>query len=146
MKPYFYENTWKVKRTYGGERLHFGTDIMDIEDERGRLPIVSMTSGVIEKIGWNEKGGWRVGIRAPHGAYFYYAHFFMYAPDLYEGMHVESGQLLGYMGDSGYGKKENTMGHFPVHLHLGILLTIDDREVWINPYEILRYLEKEFLF
>ena len=40
----------------------------------GYYPVVSMTDGVVTEKGWLEKGGWRIGITAPTGAYFYYAH------------------------------------------------------------------------
>ena len=61
-----------------------------------------------------------MGILAPGGAYFYYAHLDSYA-DLKEGDPVKAGDFLGYMGDSGYGE-EGTTGKFPVHLHVGIYL------------------------
>ena len=37
----------------------------------GYYPVVSMTDGVVTEKGWLEKGGWRIGITAPTGAYFY---------------------------------------------------------------------------
>ena len=53
-----------------------------------------------------------------------------------------AGQLLGYMGDTGYGKQEGTSGQFPVHLHLGIYLRNEEfAELAVNPYWFLRYLE-----
>ena len=45
----------------------------------GYYPVVSMTDGVVTEKGWLEKGGWRIGITAPTGAYFYYAHLDSYA-------------------------------------------------------------------
>lgn len=80
----------------------------------GYYPVVSMTDGVVTEKGWLEKGGWRIGITAPTGAYFYYAHLDSYA-ELEKGDPVKAGDLLGYMGDSGYGE-EGTTGEFPVHL------------------------------
>ena len=59
---------------------------------------------------------------------------------------VKAGQLLGYMGDTGYGKQEGTSGQFPVHLHLGIYLRSEEfQELAVNPYWFLRYLEQERL-
>lgn len=141
-----YENGWKDKRTYGGERNHEGCDIMGIQKERGYYPVVSISDGVIEKIGWLEQGGWRIGVRTASGAYIYYAHLYAYAGELKEGDKVYAGQLLGYMGDSGYGKTENTVGNFAVHLHLGIYIKTDHyEELSLNPYWILKYLEKHTL-
>ena len=61
-------------RSYGGERKHYGTDLMDLEDIPGSLPIYSMTQGIVTNLGWNELGGWRVGVTSPSGVYYYYAH------------------------------------------------------------------------
>lgn len=141
--PVAFENGWLDKRTYGGERGHEGCDIMGIERPRGYYPVVSMTDGVIEKVGWLEKGGWRIGIRAPKGAYFYYAHLYGYSKTWQEGDQVKAGELLGFMGDTGYSKSEGTTGNFDVHLHVGIYIKTDhSEEMSVNPYWALKYLEK----
>lgn len=134
-----YVNTWMSERTYGGERGHEGTDIMASKNERGLYPIISMTDGVVVKKGWLDKGGYRIGILAPGGAYFYYAHLESYA-DLKEGDEVKAGDILGFMGDSGYGP-EGTTGKFAVHLHLGIYIYPEGEEMSVNPYWVLRYIE-----
>ena len=137
-----YENGWGDPRTYGGDRLHEGTDICDKENIRGTYPIVSMTDGVIEHIGWLEQGGYRIGVRAPHGAYIYYAHLASYAKEFTVGERVSAGQILGMMGDTGYSKVEGTTGNFVVHLHLGIYIETDHyAELSVNPYYFLKYLE-----
>lgn len=137
-----YEDSWMAKRTYGGERGHEGTDLMPPVDQSGFYPVFSVTAGVVEKMGWLEKGGYRVGIRSPHGGYFYYAHLSEYEEGLCEGDEVEAGQLLGYMGDTGYGP-EGTTGQFEVHLHFGIYIqTPEKQEISVNPYWVLRELER----
>lgn len=141
-----YENSWMFERTYGGQRGHEGTDIMAEVNERGLYPIVSMTDGVVEKIGWLPKGGYRIGIRSAGGIYFYYAHLERYAKDFKEGETVHAGDLLGFMGDSGYSEIEGTVGNFPVHLHLGIYIQTDEvEELSINPYWVLRKMEQDTL-
>lgn len=134
-----FEDSWGGARSYGGERHHEGTDIMPSRKERGYFAVVSTSDGVVEKKGWLKLGGYRLGIRAPHGAYFYYAHLDRYAEGLEEGAEVKAGQVIGYMGDTGYGE-EGTRGKFAVHLHFGIYLTLEGKEVSVNPYQILRYL------
>ena len=137
-----FENSWMFERSYNGDRVHEGTDLMPSVNERERFPIVSMTDGVVEQMGWLELGGWRIGIRAPHGGYFYYAHLSSYA-DLEVGDTVRAGDFLGYMGDTGYSTKEGTTGKFPVHLHLGIYLNTDTgEEISVNPYPALKYTEE----
>ncbi len=138
-----YENCWMDTRTYGGERGHEGCDIMANGAERGYFPVISITDGVIEKIGWLEKGGWRIGIRSESGLYLYYAHLYSYAADWEEGDPIKAGTLLGYMGDSGYSAIPGTTGNFDVHLHLGLYIKTDHYdELSVNPYWLLKYLEK----
>lgn len=136
-----YEDSWKAPRTYGGDRKHEGTDLMAGNNLRGYFTIVSMTDGVVEKIGWLEQGGYRIGIRSSNGLYCYYAHLHSYAPGLVLGSKVSAGDELGLMGDTGYGKEEGTVGMFDVHLHLGIFMKLGDTELSINPYWLLRWLE-----
>lgn len=134
-----FENGWMSERTYGGERGHEGTDIMASKNIRGLYPIISITDGVVEKKGWLDKGGYRIGIKSPCGGYFYYAHLASYA-DLEIGEKVKAGDVLGFMGDTGYGV-EGTTGKFPVHLHIGIYIYPYGEEMSVNPYWIMRYLE-----
>lgn len=137
-----YVDTWYVLRSYGGKRRHEGCDLMASNNVRGYFPVVSITDGVIENIGWLEQGGYRIGIRSCSGGYFYYAHLDTYAPGLRKGDKVIAGQMLGFMGDSGYGK-EGTVGEFDVHLHMGIYVPNSTGDLSINPYRILKMLERK---
>ncbi len=140
-----FENGWMDPRSYGGKRSHEGTDIMAEKNERGLYPVISASDGVVEKIGWLPQGGYRIGIRAPHGGYFYYAHLYNYAKEFTVGEKISAGTLLGLMGDSGYGE-EGTVGRFPVHLHFGIYLnTKDGKESSVNPYYVLEILKDVFI-
>lgn len=89
------------------------------KNERGLYPVISISDGMITNLGWLEKGGYRIGITSPSGVYYYYAHLESYA-EIKEGDQVQAGEMLGFMGDSGYGE-EGTTGQFPVHLHLGFM-------------------------
>ena len=142
-EEYIYGDSWGSERTYGGKRIHKGCDIMDRENIKGRIPVISMTDGTVSNIGWNEQGGYRVGITSPNGNYYYYAHFDSYEDGIEKGKTIKCGDILGYMGDSGYGE-EGTKGKFPVHLHVGICpkTSLSEEEVWINPYPFLRLIEK----
>lgn len=136
-------NSWMQKRTYGGERGHEGVDLMASDNTRGRYPVLSMCDGVITNIGWLDKGGYRIGISGKSGLYYYYAHLDSYA-NVKKGESVYAGQLLGFMGDSGYGK-EGTVGKFDVHLHVGIYYYEDETVYSLNPYYLLKFLEKHKL-
>lgn len=143
----YYSDSWGSERIYkDASHVHEGCDIMAGNNERGYFPIVSMTDGVVERIGWLEKGGYRIGIRSPNGGYFYYAHLYRYAEEWKEGDIVRAGDLIGFMGDSGYSKVEGTVGNFAVHLHLGIYIQTEHyQEQSVNPYWILRYFEERRL-
>lgn len=137
-----FEDSWMEGRSYGGKRRHEGTDLMPNEKERGKISIVSVSDGVVEKKGWLPQGGYRLGIRSTSGAYFYYAHLHSYAEGIEEGTVVKAGQIIGTMGDSGYGE-EGTTGKFPVHLHFGIYVMIKGEETSVNPFYLLQYLKEK---
>ena len=126
---YDYSDSWGELRTYNGEREHEGIDIFaDIG-----TPIRSVCAGRVEKMGWLELGGWRIGIRGTDGMYYYYAHLSEYALDLAVGDPVDKGELIGYVGDSGYGP-EGTTGEFEPHLHFGIYEPVNKA---FSPYPFL---------
>ena len=125
------------------DHTHEGCDLFGRISESGFYPVISMTSGTVAKIGWLPLGGYRIGIRASHGGYFYYAHLASYEKNFQIGEPVKAGQILGYMGDTGYGE-EGTAGKFPVHLHLGIYIdTQAGEELGVNPYYVLQAMEKK---
>ena len=140
--PVTYEDTWGAERTYGGERTHEGCDLMAVTNERGKYKVCSMTDGVVKNIGWLEQGGWRIGIESDFGVYYYYAHLDSYEKAFEKGERIAAGQILGRMGDSGYGKEPGTKGNFEVHLHVGIYVKdTTGKERAINPYWYLKQLE-----
>ena len=134
------------QRTFGFARKHLGHDMM------GSLgtPIVAVESGIVEAMGWNRYGGWRIGIRSSDNKrYYYYAHLqkdHPFADGLEIGDMVQAGDLIGFMGRTGYSDKENTNNIESVHLHFGIQLIFDEKqkeclsEIWIDPYDIVRLL------
>lgn len=140
--PISYDNTWGAERTYGGNRSHEGCDLMAVTNERGKYKVCSMTDGIVKNIGWLEQGGWRIGIESDTGIYYYYAHLDSYEKAFEEGERVVAGQILGRMGDSGYGKEPDTKGNFDVHLHVGIYVKdLEGQERAVNPYWYLKRLE-----
>ena len=135
-----------VSRSFGFQRKHLGNDLM------GGLgtPIVAVEGGIVEAMGWNRYGGWRIGIRSfDNKRYYYYAHLQKdtpFAPGLAEGDVVQAGDLIGFMGRTGYSDRENVNNIETVHLHFGIQLIFDesqkecDSEIWIDAYDIVRLL------
>lgn len=140
-----YDNSYGADRNYNGKYKHEGIDIMAENNVSGYYPVISVTDGVVENMGWLEKGGYRVGIRSNSSGYFYYAHLSSYS-GIKKGDKIKAGTLLGYMGDTGYGKVEGTSGNFAVHLHFGIYIaTKNYSELSVNPYTVLKYLETKTL-
>ena len=143
---YSHSDDFGNQRTFGFARKHLGHDMM------GSLgtPIVAVESGIVEAMGWNRYGGWRIGIRsADSKRYYYYAHLQKdrpFAEGLEVGDMVQAGDLIGFMGRTGYSDQENTNNIETVHLHFGIQLIFDESqkeclsEIWIDPYHIVRLL------
>lgn len=138
-----YENSWMEERAYGGQRHHEGTDLFGNISIAGYYPVISITDGTVEQKGWLPLGGYRIGIRSASGGYFYYAHLSSYGKTFFPGETVHAGDIIGFMGNTGYGK-EGTSGKFPVHLHVGIYITSPEgQEISVNPYQILQCLRKK---
>ena len=145
---YSHYDDFGAGRTYGYKRRHLGHDMM------GRIgtPIISVESGVVEALGWNQYGGWRIGIRSFDGKrYYYYAHLrqnYPYAEGLEVGSVVTAGDVIGYMGHTGYSTTENVNNIEVTHLHWGLELIFDesqkesDNEIWIDLYDLTRFLAK----
>ena len=136
-----------ASRSFGFARKHLGHDMMGGQG----TPIVAVEGGVVEAMGWNRYGGWRIGIRSFDGRrYYYYAHLQKdtpFAPGLAVGDTVQPGDLIGFMGRTGYSDRENTNNIETVHLHFGMQLIFDESqkecnsEIWIDVYDIVRLLE-----
>ncbi len=136
-----------MARSFGFKRKHLGHDMMGSQG----TPIVAVEGGVVEALGWNRYGGWRIGIRSFDGKrYYYYAHLQKdkpFAEGLEAGDIVQAGDLIGYMGRTGYSDKENVNNIETVHLHFGMQLIFDESqkecnsEIWIDVYDIVRLLD-----
>ncbi len=113
-------DTWGAARSQG--RSHEGIDIFA---ERN-TPVQATTHGIISKVGENTLGGRVVVIVGPGGAGHYYAHLEDYA-DISVNDWVETGDVIGYVGDSGNAKGT------PPHVHYGIYINGDA----VNPYPLL---------
>ena len=135
-------------RSFGFARRHLGHDMMGAQG----TPIVAVESGVIEAIGWNRYGGWRIGIRsADSKRYYYYAHLQKdkpFAENFQVGDLVKAGDVIGFMGKTGYSDKENVNNIETVHLHFGMQLVFAEdqkecnSEIWIDTYNIVRVLNE----
>ena len=136
-----------AQRSYGFKRTHLGNDILASQG----VPIAAVESGIVEAVGWNTYGGWRLGIRSfDSGRYYYYAHLRKnkpYTKDFKPGDIVTAGDIIGYVGMTGYSTKENTENINIPHLHFGIQLIFDESQkdansqIWIDVYDIIEFLK-----
>ncbi|MBO5734136.1 MAG: M23 family metallopeptidase [Clostridia bacterium] len=144
---YSHFDDFGASRSYGFKRKHLGHDMMGSVG----TPVIAVESGYVECVGWNQYGGWRIGIRSfDKKRYYYYAHLRRDHPynDMYEGKIVTAGDVIGYLGMTGYSTKENVNNINTPHLHWGMQLIFDESqkdalaEIWIDVYAITRLLEK----
>ena len=117
-------DSWHDPRD-GGTRVHKGIDIFA---PRG-TEVVAVSDGIVSYIGDQPKGGHCVWLSTENGAAFFYAHLDRWAPGLYEGMEVQGGDLLGFVGNTG------NAAHTPSHLHFGI----NQGDDMVNPYPLLTH-------
>lgn len=144
--PYSDYDDFGVSRTYGYKRNHLGHDMMG----QVGTPIIAVESGYVAELGWNQYGGWRIGINSFDGRrYYYYAHLRQnrpYAEGLEKGDIVQAGDVIGYLGRTGYSTEENVNNIDEYHLHFGLQLIFDEsqregnNEIWVSGYELVRFL------
>lgn len=146
--PFSHYDDFGTGRSYGYKRKHLGHDLMAATG----TPVVAIETGTIEIMGWNQYGGWRIGIRSlDKKRYYYYAHLRQnrpFNPSIKEGAVVNAGEVIGYVGRTGYSTTENTNNIDASHLHLGMELIFDesqkecDNEIWVDLYAVATPLEK----
>lgn len=146
--PFSHYDDFGTGRSYGYKRKHLGHDLMAATG----TPVIAIETGTVEIMGWNQYGGWRIGIRSlDKKRYYYYAHLRQnrpFNPSIKEGAVVNAGEVIGYVGRTGYSTTENTNNIDASHLHLGMELIFDesqkecDNEIWVDLYAVATLLEK----
>ncbi len=104
-----YTHDWLFPRYGPGFRFHLGTDVFAAYGTPVRAPV----DGVAQS-GNGGLGGLTVKVVMPDRTYFYLAHLSGLVDGFANGMAVRTGDIVGYVGDSG-----NARGGAP-HLHIGI--------------------------
>lgn len=144
--PYSDHDDFGVSRSYGYKRNHLGHDMMG----QVGTPVIAVESGYVAELGWNQYGGWRVGINSFDGKrYYYYAHLRQnvpFAAGLEKGSVVQAGDVIGYIGRTGYSATENVNNIDEYHLHFGLQLIFDEsqrdgnNQIWIDVYPLVQFL------
>jgi murein DD-endopeptidase MepM/ murein hydrolase activator NlpD len=135
---YSVKHTFGAGRSFGGRRIHEGVDIFASYG----TPVLACSYAYVELLGWNRFGGWRIGLRDGDNYYYYYAHLSSFAKGLKQGDIVQPGQVIGYVGSTGYGPP-GTAGKFPPHLHFGIYKDTGLHEWAFSPSGLLASWERQ---
>ncbi len=119
-------DSWGFPRMPGtpDEHWHEGIDIFAPTG----TPLLAAERAVVTRVGAGRLGGLVVWLRGESGARWYYAHLQAHAAGLAEGMVVEAGEVIGYVGNTG-----NAIGT-PPHLHLELHPSGDGP---VNPFPLL---------
>lgn len=149
-----FEDSWMKSPDCMGSSQHEGTDLFGRHSEPGFYPVISMTDGIITEKEWQTSGGYVITVSAGTGSHFYYAHLDSYEKDLHLNDPVRAGDILGYMGNSGF-CSDPAVTEPPAQLHLGICLSIpsdtisgkentsgDPQYLTVDPFPILLCLRK----
>lgn len=115
-------------------------EAIDIMEPRG-TPVHAVVDGAVVKLFLSKPGGNTIYLFDQNGDFcYYYAHLDHYAQGIHEGMHVSSGQVLGYVDSTG-----NADPSAP-HLHFAIFKLGPEKQWWkgtpVNPYPVLMHLLK----
>jgi murein DD-endopeptidase MepM/ murein hydrolase activator NlpD len=107
-------------------------EAIDIPEPRG-TPVHAVVSGTVRKLFLSKPGGNTIYQFDEMGVYcYYYAHLDGYVKGLREGMRVERGDVIGFVGSTG-----NANPRTP-HLHFAIFELGPERLWWrgkaVNPY------------
>lgn len=118
--------------TFGEIHNGHAHEAIDLMRPRG-TPVLAAVAGTIRKIFLSKAGGNTIYEFDEAGEYcYYYAHLDRYATGLHEGMHVNRGQMIAYVGSSG-----NAAPASP-HLHFAIFELGPEKQWWrgkaVNPY------------
>jgi murein DD-endopeptidase MepM/ murein hydrolase activator NlpD len=104
-----YSHDWLYPRYGPGFRFHLGTDVFASYGTPVRAPVDGVARSANGGL-----GGLTVKVVMPDGTYFYLAHLSGLVDGFTDGMAVKTGDIVGYVGDSG-----NARGGAP-HLHIGV--------------------------
>jgi murein DD-endopeptidase MepM/ murein hydrolase activator NlpD len=119
------------------DEVHDGQkhEAIDIMEPRG-TPVRAVVPGTIRKLFLSKPGGNTIYLFDEIEMYcYYYAHLDRYAGGLREGMRVERGDVIGFVGSTG-----NAGARSP-HLHFAITELWPEKQWWkgkaVDPYPFL---------
>jgi murein DD-endopeptidase MepM/ murein hydrolase activator NlpD len=132
----------RVFDTFGAPRAqvawHHGDDLFAT---RG-TPVLAVANGWVFSVGWQRLGGRRLWLRDQSGNEFYYAHLDKYSRLARNGLFAHTGDVLGFVGNSGDAELTPPHLHFEIHpaslLHLGYDGAVDPTTYLTHWNHVLR--------
>jgi len=123
----------------GGTRQHQGNDIF----APSGTELYACERGVITNMGTNSLGGIKLWVAGESGTTYYYAHLSGFADGVRDGMVVEAGDLVGYVGNTGNAASTPAHLHFEIHPNGGpavdpypLLSTVDAIDGGMDPDDV----------
>lgn len=128
--PHTFGDSFGAPRMMGStyEHAHQGTDIM----APSGTPLLAAERGIITKMGSDVLGGTKIWVKGESGTYYYYAHLSAFAEGMADGLVVEAGTVIGFVGDTGNAKGGSPHLHFEIH---------PDGGPAVNPYPLLKVVD-----
>lgn len=123
--PYRFGNSWGAPRMIGTQFAHSHQGV-DVFADKGS-PLVAVEPGTVVRRGTDRLGGLKLWLIGNSGYVYYYAHLDGFVPTVVDGTHVNAGDTVGFVGNTG-----NAQGGAP-HLHFEVHI----RGVAVNPYPLL---------
>ena len=78
-------------------------------------PLEAVEAGVLVDVGTDPLGGTTLWLVGESGTQYYYAHLSAYAPGVTDGLVVEAGRTIGFVGHTGNARSTPSHLHFQVH-------------------------------
>ncbi|MGI9053597.1 MAG: peptidoglycan-binding protein [Ilumatobacteraceae bacterium] len=122
--PCDYRDSWLAPRSNG--RVHLGTDIIAREGN-ALYAVAAGRISQIYRVSDDSLSGNALKITKPDGTYFFYGHLSAFAAGIDVGSQVNVGQVVGYVGKTGY----TLTPHLHIEVHPG-------GGAAINPYPLIR--------
>ncbi|MFZ6002821.1 MAG: M23 family metallopeptidase [Actinomycetota bacterium] len=129
--PHTFGDSFGAPRMTGTtyEHAHQGTDIM----APAGTPLLAAERGIITKMGTDVLGGTKIWVKGESGTYYYYAHLSAFAEGMANGLVVEAGAVIGFVGTTGNARGGSPHLHFEIH---------PDGGPAVNPYPLLKVVDQ----
>jgi murein DD-endopeptidase MepM/ murein hydrolase activator NlpD len=129
--PHSFGDSFGAPRMLGTsyEHAHKGTDIL----APAGTPLLACERGIVTRIGSDVLGGTKIWVKGESGTYYYYAHLSRIEDGMTDGLVVDAGDVIGYVGDTGNARGGPPHLHFQIHPGGGAP---------VNPYPLLKVVDQ----